>query len=88
MKFFFCEDVCQFHDSDYIDFLQRITPDDVREIASKSNQFQIGDTSDCPIFDGVFEFNAKCTAGSVDGAVKLNHGTRQKKFFTPHINLT
>jgi len=68
------EDVCQFHDSDYIDFLQRITPDDIKEIATKSNQFQIGDASDCPIFDGVFEFNAKCTAGSVDGAVKLNHG--------------
>lgn len=68
------EDVTAFHDQDYVDFLKNITPDTYRDKLSKCSQFALGDTTDCPIFDGLFEFGKRCSAGSVDGAIKLNHG--------------
>eukprot|EP00494_Astrolonche_serrata_P028714 UN28981 len=67
------DDITVFHDADYVNFLKNITPDNYREYTSKSQLFSVGDSTDCPIFDGVYEFNAKCSAGSIDGAVKLNH---------------
>jgi len=68
------DDVTMFHEPEYIDFLQRVTPDNQREFSAKSATFAVGDSTDCPIFDGVYEFNSKCSAGSIDGACKLNHG--------------
>jgi len=67
------DDVTTFHDPDYVNFLQRINPDNQKEFGSKASLFQVGDTTDCPVFKDMYEFNAKCSAGSIDGAVKLNH---------------
>ncbi len=33
----------------------------------------LGPRSDCPIFDGVFEFNQRSVGGSIDGALRLAH---------------
>jgi len=35
--------------------------------------YSIGKETDCPVFDEMFEFNCRCVAGSIDGAIKLNH---------------
>jgi len=67
------DDIEKFHDQEYLDFLQRVTPDNARELSSKASTFCVGDQTDCPIFDGLYEFQAGCAAGSVDAAVKLNH---------------
>lgn len=34
----------------------------------------MGEYTDCPVFDGLFEFCQMYTGASLDGAVKLNHG--------------
>jgi len=67
------DDVTAFHDPEYVEFLQRINPDNEKEFSTKASIFQVGDSTDCPIFDGMYEFNAKCSAASIDGAIKLNH---------------
>lgn len=46
------QDMCRFHDSDYIDFLQKTLPGQVS--LQDHKQFNLGD--DCPIFDGLFDF--------------------------------
>lgn len=33
-----------------------------------------GEFTDCPVFDGLYDFCATYTGCSIDGAVKLNHG--------------
>lgn len=68
------DDIAAFHCKDYIDFLKNINPDNFREKQSKCSHFALGDTTDCPIFDGLYEYGKKCAAGSIDGAIKLNHG--------------
>jgi len=61
-----------FHSEDYIDFLNLITPDNQHEFLAELQRFNLAE--DCPIFDGLFEFCRIYTGGSVDGAVRLNHG--------------
>ena len=64
----------QFHSEDYVDFLKRITPDNMKQYANQMQKFNMGENTDCPIFDGVYEFCSTYTGCSIDGAVKLNHG--------------
>ncbi|ETO06932.1 hypothetical protein RFI_30461 [Reticulomyxa filosa] len=40
---------------------------------SLSETVMVGPRSDCPIFDGVFEFNQRSVGGTIDGAVRLCH---------------
>ena len=39
---------------------------------AQMQQYNLGE--DCPIFDGLFDFCRLYTGGSIDGAVRLNHG--------------
>ena len=55
-----------------MDFLAKITPDTQAEHLSQMQQYNLGE--DCPIFDGLFDFCRLYTGGSIDGAVRLNHG--------------
>lgn len=64
----------RFHSVDYIDFLQKISPDNLKSFASQMQTFNVGEYTDCPVFDGLFEFCSTYTGCSLDGAVKLNHG--------------
>ncbi|KAJ6228756.1 histone deacetylase rpd3 [Anaeramoeba flamelloides] len=66
------EDLIQFHDEGYVEFLEQITPDLEYCNNSKLNQFKI--TGDSPIFDGMYDFCKISAGGSIDGAMHLNHG--------------
>ena len=59
----------QFHSDDYIDFLSRITPDNMDNYAKEQGKFNVGD--DCPVFDGLFEFCGISAGGSMEGAARL-----------------
>lgn len=41
---------------------------------SQMQRFNAGEYTDCPVFDGLFEFTSLYTGASIDGAVKLNQG--------------
>eukprot|EP00636_Phaeomonas_parva_P003338 CAMPEP_0118857862 /NCGR_PEP_ID=MMETSP1163-20130328/4782_1 /TAXON_ID=124430 /ORGANISM="Phaeomonas parva, Strain CCMP2877" /LENGTH=478 /DNA_ID=CAMNT_0006791231 /DNA_START=484 /DNA_END=1920 /DNA_ORIENTATION=+ len=68
------QEMTRFHSDDYIDFLSRVTPDNLKTFQSQMQKFNIGAFTDCPVFDGLFEFTQIYTGCSLDGAVKLNHG--------------
>ena len=65
-------EMATFHAEDYVDFLSKITPDTQHEHATQMQKYNLGE--DCPIFDGLFDFCKLYTGGSIDGAVRLNHG--------------
>lgn len=59
-----------FHAEEYMDFLQRVTPDNVKEFTNKVlTKFNIGD--DCPIFDGMYDYSSIYTGASLDASRKL-----------------
>jgi histone deacetylase 1/2 len=63
----------RFHSDDYINFLRKITPDNMQEYIRQLQRFNVGE--DCPVFDGLFEFCQLYTSGSIGGAAKLNDNT-------------
>lgn len=67
-------EMTQFHSDDYIQFLSKITPDNGRQYSASMQRFNAGDTTDCPVFDGLFEFTQLYTGASLDGAVQLCQG--------------
>ena len=48
------QEMCQFHTDEYIDFLSRVTPDNLEMFQKESVKFNVGD--DCPVFDGLYEY--------------------------------
>jgi histone deacetylase 1/2 len=64
----------RFHSEDYIDFLRKISPETMKQYTSQMQKFNVGEYTDCPVFDGLYEFCSTYTGCSIDGAVKLNHG--------------
>ncbi|PHH73682.1 hypothetical protein CDD82_5321 [Ophiocordyceps australis] len=66
-------EMTQFHTDDYIDFLQKVTPDNMDSYMREQSKYNVGD--DCPVFDGLFEFCGISAGGSMEGAARLN---RQK----------
>jgi histone deacetylase 1/2 len=66
-------EMAQFHSPEYVSFLSRVTPDTTRRFESEMTRFNIGEFTDCPVFDGLYEFCSLYTGSSLDGAVKLNH---------------
>src|ERR1700677_1251897 len=62
----------QFHTDEYVDFLQKVTPDNMDAFSREQNKFNVGD--DCPVFDGLFEFCGISAGGSMEGAARLNRG--------------
>lgn len=65
-------DMAKFHSDDYVEFLRRITPDNMHEYSRQLQRFNVGE--DCPVFDGLYEFCQISSGGSIGAAVKLNHG--------------
>jgi len=55
-----------FHSEDYIAFLSKTV-----DRHPSTAKFNAGDTTDCPLFDGLFEFTQLYTGASLDGAVQL-----------------
>jgi len=66
-------ELSKFHSEDYVSFLSRITPDNLRQFSTQMQKFNAGDMTDCPVFDGLFEFAQLYTGASIDGAIKLNN---------------
>ncbi|KDQ18688.1 hypothetical protein BOTBODRAFT_104109 [Botryobasidium botryosum FD-172 SS1] len=66
------EELEQYHDHDYIDFLARLIPGspNIREAVER---FNFGE--DCPLFDGLFDFCSQYTGASLMGARKISQGT-------------
>ncbi|KAH9255449.1 hypothetical protein BASA81_006568 [Batrachochytrium salamandrivorans] len=80
-------ELVRYHDPDYINFLAKVAPMhtgssgyygeknrqsvnyDVDEAAKLYN---VGEQSDCPLFDGLFEFIQFSCGGSIDAAKRLN----------------
>lgn len=60
----------QFHTDEYVDFLSRVTPDNMDSYAKEQGKYNVGD--DCPVFDGLFEFCGISAGGSMEGAARLN----------------
>lgn len=66
-------EMAAFHSEEYITFLSRITPDNLRQFSSQMQKFNAGEYTDCPVFDGLFEFTQFYSGASLDGAIKLNN---------------
>eukprot|EP00937_MAST-01D_sp_MAST-1D-sp2_P005807 g5807.t1 len=67
-------EMARFHNEDYVEFLQKINPDNKDQHQGPMQRFNVGEYTDCPVFHGLFEFCQIYTGASIDGAVKLNHG--------------
>jgi histone deacetylase 1/2 len=66
------EEMARFHSPEYVDFIHRVTADNQQDFAKQLQRFTVGD--DCPVFDGLYDYCRVYTGGSIDGAMKLNHG--------------
>ncbi|KAF2812878.1 uncharacterized protein BDZ99DRAFT_507084 [Mytilinidion resinicola] len=65
-------EMTQFHTDEYVDFLQKVTPDNMDNYSKEQGRYNVGD--DCPVFDGLFEFCGISAGGSMEGAARLNRG--------------
>ncbi|PYH90527.1 histone deacetylase RpdA/Rpd3 [Aspergillus ellipticus CBS 707.79] len=63
-------EMTQFHTDEYIDFLSKVTPDNMESYSKEQSKYNVGD--DCPVFDGLFEFCGISAGGSMEGAARLN----------------
>ena len=61
-----------FHSEDYISFLSRITPDNLRNFSTQMSKFNAGEFTDCPVFDNLFEFTQIYSGCSIDAAIKVS----------------
>lgn len=66
-------EMSEFHSEDYVNFLSRINPDNLKQFTAQMQKFNAGDMTDCPVFDGLYEFTQLYTGASIDGAIKLNN---------------
>jgi histone deacetylase 1/2 len=62
----------QFHTDEYIEFLHKVTPDNMENFTREQSKYNVGD--DCPVFDGLFEFCGISAGGTMEGAARLNRG--------------
>ncbi|KAG0345125.1 histone deacetylase [Podila humilis] len=67
------KEMTAFHTDEYIDFLSRVSPDNMEAYAKEQTKFNVGD--DCPIFEGLFEYCQLSAGGSMEGAARLNNGS-------------
>ncbi|CEG73086.1 Putative Histone deacetylase [Rhizopus microsporus] len=65
-------EMTQFHTDDYIDFLSRVTPENMDQFQKEQAKFNVGD--DSPVFEGLFEYCGLSAGGSMEGAARLNRG--------------
>jgi histone deacetylase 1/2 len=59
----------QFHTEDYIDFLSKVTHENMGSMNKEQMKFNVGD--DSPVFDGLFEYCSISAGGSLEGAARL-----------------
>ncbi|KAI9340666.1 histone deacetylase-3 [Zopfochytrium polystomum] len=64
------DEMTEFHSEDYIEFLKRVTPDNVNTFQKFLARFNVG-VEDCPVFEGLFDFCRLSSGGSIEGARKI-----------------
>lgn len=62
-----------YHDSDYIDFLARVTPETQSEMKAAIDKYNC--VEDCPVFTDMYTFCRQYAGASLAGARKLTQGT-------------
>ncbi|KAK9836274.1 hypothetical protein WJX81_001417 [Elliptochloris bilobata] len=68
-------ELAQFHAEDYVRFLERVSPNHADDLGVQMLQFGMGGMgTDCPVFEGLFDFCQRYAGASIEGATKLNHG--------------
>ncbi|KAI8096268.1 uncharacterized protein BX664DRAFT_323504 [Halteromyces radiatus] len=65
-------EMTQFHTDDYIEFLSKVTPENMDQYQKEQAKFNVGD--DSPVFEGLFEYCGLSAGGSMEGAARLNRG--------------
>ena len=50
------DDMLLFHTEEYTRFLQRVSPLLEKKSIQQTNRFNVGEFTDCPLFDGLFDF--------------------------------
>ncbi|KZT37499.1 histone deacetylase [Sistotremastrum suecicum HHB10207 ss-3] len=66
------QEMTAFHTDEYIDFLNRVTPETAEELTGHGQRFLVGE--DNPAFEGVFDFCSISAGGSIGAAQRLNIG--------------
>jgi len=77
-------ELTRYHEPSYIQFLSEVhkhsgtagygTDSLNAEIDTKAGNYNVGEQTDCPIFDGLYEFCQTTCGASIDGAARLNSG--------------
>jgi len=68
-------DLCTFHAQDYIDFLSRVTNDNMSQFSAELKKFSVGSPNgDSPVFGGMYEFCQRFCGGSLNAAQHMNQG--------------
>lgn len=65
------EEMAEFHETDYLDFLQQVVPGDIDRPEQSDNVIRFNFGDDCPIFDGLYNYCSLYAGGTVDAARKL-----------------
>ncbi|KAL7419769.1 histone deacetylase [Cryptotrichosporon argae] len=66
------DELREFHDGDYVDFLKRVTPKSSTQ--ANGSKFGIGEGEDCPAFHDLFLFCQQYAGASLAAARKLSQG--------------
>ncbi|KAF9257791.1 histone deacetylase [Marasmius fiardii PR-910] len=66
------EKMTSFHTDEYIQFLERVTPETAEELTFRGTRFLVGD--DNPPFEGLFEFCSISAGGSIAAAQQISSG--------------
>jgi len=67
-------EMAQYHSPEYVDFVRRASPITAKALNMDAIKFNLGESTDCPIFDDLFDFCSIYTGASIDGATRINHG--------------
>lgn len=65
------KNLVNFHSKDYINFLQTVCKDNVKELLIDLQKFNVGE--DCPVFQGLYDYCRITSGGSLSAAFKLNN---------------
>lgn len=63
-------DFTKFHSDEYVDFINRVCPEEMKNMTEQMLYFNIGE--DCPIIEGLSDYCKIYTSGSILGAHYLN----------------
>jgi len=67
------ENLQLFHTADYVKFLRQVNTENIRQELA-NNTHNLSDGGDCPVFNGIYQFNQRAAGASVGAAYRLNQG--------------